>query len=76
MGKSFSRRHFEMFLIFQKKNKKKKNKKKKKKKQKNRICHSMQIGDNLHEMSNPVFFEKRKEKCHQSVVCWISPESG
>ena len=31
------------------------------------------IGDNLHEMSNPVFWEK-KEKNHQFVVCWICPE--
>ena len=29
-------------------------------------------GDNLHEMSNPVFLEKQ-EKRHQSVVCWFSP---
>ena len=35
----------------------------------------MQIGHNLHEMSYPVYWEK-KEKYHQFVVCWMSPESG
>ena len=30
----------------------------------------------LYEMSNPVFWGKKREKYHQSVVCWISPESG
>ena len=53
MGKRFSSRHFEICFLFS---------------QKNRICHPMQIGDNLHEMSNPVFLEKRKEKCHQFVA--------
>ena len=33
-------------------------------------------GDNLHEMLNPVFWEKKKEKYRLLVVCWISPESG
>ena len=33
------------------------------------------IGDNLHEMSNAVFWEKY-EKYHQFVICWIRPESG
>ena len=33
------------------------------------------IGDNLHEMSNPVFWEKY-EKYHQYVVGRIGPESG
>ena len=40
-----------------------------------RIWHVMQIvsnTDNLHEMSNPVFYEKY----HQFVMSWISPESG
>ena len=32
-------------------------------------------GDNLHEMSNPVFWENKK-KYRLFVVCWISPESG
>ena len=32
-------------------------------------------GDNLHEMSNPVFFEK-EEKYHQFVICWSNPQSG
>ena len=32
-------------------------------------------GDSLHEMSNPVFWEKY-EKYDQFVVCLISPESG
>ena len=32
------------------------------------------IGDNLQEMSKPVFWEKL-EKYHQVVVCWISPDS-
>ena len=32
-------------------------------------------GDNLHEMSSTVFWEKQ-EKYHQIVICWISPESG
>ena len=30
-------------------------------------------GDNLHEMSDPVFFEKL-EKYNQFVVYWISPD--
>ena len=32
-------------------------------------------GENLHEISNPVFWEK-DEKYHQCVVCWIRPDSG
>ena len=46
LGKIFSRRHFEIFFLFF---------------TENRIWHFMQIvslGDNLHEMSNPVFWEK------------------
>ena len=46
LGKIFSRRHFEIFFLFF---------------PENRIWHFMQIvslGDNLHEMSNPVFWEK------------------
>ena len=42
------------------------------------IWHFMQIvsnGDNLHEMSNLVFWEKNKKNI-KFVVCWISPESG
>ena len=37
----------------------------------NRICYFMQIvsiGDNLHEMSNPVLWEK-SEKIFQNVIC-------
>ena len=30
-------------------------------------------GDNLHEMSNPIFREK-KEKYHQFIICCISPD--
>ena len=32
------------------------------------------MGDNLHEMSKPVFWEKQ-EKYHLFVVYWISSES-
>ena len=32
-------------------------------------------GDNLHEMSNPVFWEK-SEKDRKFVVSWISQKSG
>ena len=28
------------------------------------------IGDNLHEMSKPVFWEKKKKKIFKFVVCW------
>ena len=37
----------------------------------NRIWHFIQIvsiGDNLHEMSNPVFLDKNKKKIFQNVV--------
>ena len=30
-------------------------------------------GDSLHEISNPIFWEKYK-KYHQFVVCWICPQ--
>ena len=46
LGKIFSRRHYEIFLVFS---------------PENRIWYFMQIvsnGDNLHEMSNPVFWER------------------
>ena len=59
LGEIFGRRH--LFLFFPE----------------NKIWHFMQIvssGNNLHEMSNPVFLEKNKKKCHQCVICWISPE--
>ena len=39
----------------------------------NRIWYFMQIvfiGDNLHEMSKPVFWEKKKKKKFQYIVCW------
>ena len=56
LGKIFSRRH----LFFPE----------------NKLRHGMQVcvsfGDNLHEMSKPVFWEKYR----QSVVCWIFPESN
>ena len=47
---------------------------------KNRLWHFMQMvlsGDNLQEMSIPIFWEKKKtkRKNHQFVVCWICPES-
>ena len=32
-------------------------------------------GDNVHDMSNPVFWEKL-EIIKQFIVCWISAESG
>ena len=35
----------------------------------NRIWHFMQIGDNLHEISKPVFW-KKIIKIFQYVVCW------
>ena len=44
-----------------------------------KIGHFMQIvsnGDNLLEISNPVFWGKNKKKCHQYVICKISPDSG
>ena len=45
----------------------------------NRIWHFMQtvsIGDNLHEMSNPVFWLiKNKKKNDLFVICWTCPES-
>ena len=44
LGKKFSRRYIEVFFLFF---------------PENMIRHFMQInGDNLHEMSNPVFWEK------------------
>ena len=60
LDKIFSRRHIEIIFLFF---------------PENQIWQFMQvvsIGDNLHEMSNPVFWEKY----HQFVVSWISPESG
>ena len=57
----FSRRHIEIFCLFL---------------TENRIWDSLQIvstGDNLHEMSNPVFCEKIS-KIHISPIC--RPESG
>ena len=30
-------------------------------------------GDSLHEMSDPVFWEKYEK--YQFVICWISPKS-
>ena len=31
-------------------------------------------GDNLHEMSKPIFWGNTKS--HEFVICWICPESG
>ena len=65
-GWNFSRRHLETFFFFPPTTPPKKNQqqKQKQKKQKNRIWHFMQIvsavGNNLHEMSNPVFWENKK----------------
>ena len=45
-------------------------KKKKKKKKKNRIWHCLQIvskGDNLHEISKPIFWEKSEK--YQFFIC-------
>ena len=39
----------------------------------NKFWHFMQIvslGDNLHEMSKPVFWKKNRKKKFQYVVCW------
>ena len=33
------------------------------------------IGENLHEMLKPIFWEKL-ENYHKFVICWISQESG
>ena len=64
LGKIFSRKHTEIYFLFFPDHK---------------IWHFMQIvsniGDNLHKMSNAIFWEKW-EKYHQFVICWISPESG
>ena len=60
LGKIFSRRHFEMFFLFF---------------PENRIRHFMQTvsnGDNLHEMSNPIFGIKLGKKLS---TCHTSPES-
>ena len=74
LGKNFSRHHLKISLIFPE----------------NRFWHFMHIVSNfprkqvltfhafclkLHEMSNPVFWEKY-EKCHQFVISWICPESS
>ena len=34
------------------------------------------LGDNLHETSKPILWEKMKEKQYEIVVCWICLESG
>ena len=34
------------------------------------------LRDHLHEMSRPIFGEKKIKKYSQEVVCWIFPESG
>ena len=58
--KKNNRRHLDRFFLFL---------------LENRIWHLMQIvslGDNLHETSYPIFYEK-EDKDHQFVVCWIRP---
>ena len=59
--KKFFRGHFEIFfLIFPE----------------NTLWHFMQIvslGDNLHEMSKPIFWANKKY--HQFVICWICTEN-
>ena len=63
LGKIFSRWHIEIFFLFF---------------SEDRIWHFIQTilnGDNLREISNPVFWEKL-EKYHQFVVCCIGPESS
>ena len=32
--------------------------------------HIVSLGDNLHEMQKPIFWENKK-KIFQNVVCWI-----
>ena len=61
LGNNFSRRHFEIFIS----------------------CFSQQIvfgisyklflGDNLHEVSEPIFWIKNEKKYNSFVVCWICP---
>ena len=41
----------------------------------NGIWHLMQIGDNLHETLNLIFWEKGG-KCLKFVIFWIYPLSG
>ena len=63
LNKNFSRQHIEIFFLFY---------------PENRLWHFMQIvsqGDNLHEMSKPIFWEK-EGKHHQCVVCSICLDSG
>ena len=61
LGKIFSRRYIEIFFLIFSQ----------------KTGFEISIGDNLHEISNPVFREKKKKKKnHQFVVCWISPETG
>ena len=58
-GKNFSRQHFEVFFLFFPESK---------------IQHFMQIvsiGDNLHEMSNPVFCGQLKKKKIPSICCLL-----
>ena len=53
LGKKFSRRHFEIFVLFS---------------PENRIRHFMQsisLGANLHEMSKPIFLKKKTTKKQQ-----------
>ena len=54
LGKIFSRWHFDIFFL------------------ENSIWQSVRIislGDNLHEVSDPIFKEKQEK--YQFVVCWI-----
>ena len=61
LGKNFSRRYFEIFFLFFPR-----------KQDLTFYANCITNGDNLHNVSNPVSWEKY----HQFVVCWISPESG
>ena len=56
LGKNFSRRYFEIYFLFL---------------PENRLWHLIKIVS-LHEMSEPVFWEKY----YHFVVCWICPKSS
>ena len=60
LGKNFSRRHFQIFFLLFSKNKKKKKKKKKNALTFHVNCLQMQ-GDNVHEMSKPIFWQKKRK---------------
>ena len=61
LGKNVSRQDIEIVFLFS---------------PENRIWHFIQIvsiGDNLYEMSNPVFWEKNKKNRANLSFCWICP---